>query len=662
MSSSYKRKSERKLIFSEEILNEARNRILNGESQQKVAKYLGTKESMLRKRLKAGSIPVSLGRLKRVFTPAQEQELADHIRDLDSRFYGIGRKQLMSLAFEYATLNNIPHRFNNVTKAAGRHWVQDFCKRQNLSLRAPEKCSLGRAIGFNRVQCQRFFHNLKQVSDEKKFHAHRIFNMDESGISCVPNKVPKVLSPKGKRSVSKVSSAERGQTVTVVFCMNPVGFYVPPAIIFARKRMKQELFKDAPEGSLHMISDSGFINSDLFLVWLKHFKTYVKPSEDDPVLLILDNHSSHYSLEAVLFCREHNITLLSLPPHATHKLQPLDRGFFGPLKSMFAIEAEKWMHNHPGRAISNSDICFLFRNSYEKVATMEKAKNSFRATGIYPYNPDVFSDEDFIPSHVTDRPNLEEPMDSGNEVVPVAPDTSVQTVKNPIMPSSFDTSPSTIENLQVDMECLVSSENNETMLDQIPSTSNIVHVAGLEFSNADENDMPIDSGVELSTSEINLGCQMLAGVSSEKNVKKINSSNCIVNNSPMKVDQSEGKGISPASIVPVPKADTTVKRQRKARRSEVMTSSPFKNALLLESEKKRSQDSQKSNKKGKSSGPLKKRKTSKTVESDVLCPGCDERYTEPISEDWIQCIKCQQWWHEQCSSFEGSVTFTCDLC
>jgi hypothetical protein len=35
--------------------------------------------------------------------------------------------------------------------------------------------------------------------------------------------------------------------------------------------------------------------------WLKHLKYYVKPNEDDPVLLILENHMFHCSLEAVTF-------------------------------------------------------------------------------------------------------------------------------------------------------------------------------------------------------------------------------------------------------------------------------------------------------------------------------------------------------------------------
>jgi hypothetical protein len=42
--------------------------------------------------------------------------------------------------------------------------------------------------------------------------------------------------------------------------------------------------------------------------------------------------------------------------------------------------------------------------------------------------------------------------------------------------------------------------------------------------------------------------------------------------------------------------------------------------------------------------------------------GCDEQYVEPSTEDWIQCVKCQRWWHEQSSSFEGDLTFLCDIC
>jgi hypothetical protein len=52
MSSTYSRKSDRKLIFTQEILDLARSRIENDESQRKVAASVGTKETTLLNRFK----------------------------------------------------------------------------------------------------------------------------------------------------------------------------------------------------------------------------------------------------------------------------------------------------------------------------------------------------------------------------------------------------------------------------------------------------------------------------------------------------------------------------------------------------------------------------------------------------------------------------------
>lgn len=116
--------------------------------------------------------------------------------------------------------------------------------------------------------------------------------------------------------------------------------------------MKSELMDGAPTGSIGMTSDSEFINTDLYLQWLHHFKDHISPTADNPVLLIIDNHSNHISLH----CRQHNMIVLTLPPHSSHKLQPLDRGVYSPLKSQYAIEADEWKTQHPGRSISNIDF------------------------------------------------------------------------------------------------------------------------------------------------------------------------------------------------------------------------------------------------------------------------------------------------------------------
>ena len=87
---------------------------------------------------------------------------------------------------------------------------------------------------------------------------------------------------------------------------------------------------------------------------------YAKPTPERPVILLLDGHSSHKTLAAIDFCRSHNVTLISFPPHTTHRLQPLDICFFGPLKSFYNGACDNWMTMRPGQRIGFYDIAGLF--------------------------------------------------------------------------------------------------------------------------------------------------------------------------------------------------------------------------------------------------------------------------------------------------------------
>ncbi|XP_063895946.1 uncharacterized protein LOC135118305 [Helicoverpa armigera] len=369
--SGYKRKSERKLVFTEDILREVREKIERGQSKRSVAESLNIPESTLRKRLKAGTIPRSLGRFYNIFTRELDESLAEHCRHLDVRFYGLTKRELGRMAYDLAEKNNLDHRFNKEKKTASKKWVENFARRHQLSLRQPEKTSLARAAGFNRVQVQRFYDNLREVITKYGFVGRQIYNMDETGLQTVPNKLPRVYAQKGKKTVGKIVSAERGQTVTAVCCMSASGSYVAPAFIFPRKRQKPELMDGAPDDSLQLVSDSGYMNSDLFVTWLQHFVKMAKPSKNDPALIILDNHSSHLSLSAIELARENGIVLLSLPPHTSHRMQSLDTGFFGPLKKAYATACDNWQVSNIGRAITQFQVARIFCTAYMKVASIE---------------------------------------------------------------------------------------------------------------------------------------------------------------------------------------------------------------------------------------------------------------------------------------------------
>jgi hypothetical protein len=105
-----------------------------------------------------------------------------------------------------------------------------------LSLRAPEPTSIARACGFNKPQVQLFFDNLKTIRKKHNIELDNIYNVDETGIQTSAKKPPKVISTKGKKQVGSISSAERGQLVTALCCCSASGKFIPPALIFPRKK------------------------------------------------------------------------------------------------------------------------------------------------------------------------------------------------------------------------------------------------------------------------------------------------------------------------------------------------------------------------------------------------------------------------------------------
>lgn len=232
--------------------------------------------------------------------------------------------------------------------------------------------------------------------DKFKFREDRVFNVDETGISTV-QKPCKRLGPKGIKQFGAKTSGERGKTVTVICCVNASGnCYVPPMFIFPRIRMASTLTKNGPCNAIYSCSKTGWSNEECFYQWLEHFQKTVKSSKDDPVLLVLDNHSSHISLPIFDFCKKHAIVLLTIPPHTSHKLQPLDISFYGPLKSAFNRQCD--YHLMTTERILQHDLAEIFNRAYTLVATMDKAQSGFRASGVWPYQPDKFTDNDFLPA------------------------------------------------------------------------------------------------------------------------------------------------------------------------------------------------------------------------------------------------------------------------
>ena len=117
-----------------------------------------------------------------------------------------------------------------------------------------------------------------------------------------------------------------------------------------------------------------------------------------PIMLIYDGHGSHTTLEWINMAREKNIILFCLPPHTTHRLQPLDVGCFGPLQIAWFNRCDEIL-DETGEKMDMRDVVkeyFAARRKAFKPTTIQQA---WRKSGLRPLNPDLFTPSDFAPSH-----------------------------------------------------------------------------------------------------------------------------------------------------------------------------------------------------------------------------------------------------------------------
>ena len=263
-------------------------------------------------------------------------------------------------------------------------WWKSFKSRhKDVVLRNPEMLTHCRITGASDANIENYFDLLEKTIYEAEINERpcQIFNLDESGFPLNP-KPPKVIAKKGYKHPSSVTCSERSQ-ITVLSCCNAGGYALPPLVIFDRKTLKLDLTHGEVPGTMYGLSDSGWMDAEIFEWWFtSHFLVYAPPAR--PLLLHMDGHSSHFSPVFVNKAAEEQVIVFCLPPHSTHKTQPLDKGVFGPLKKAWREECHSYMVNNPGKVVTRYQFSLLFNCVWMKAMTPHNIISGFRVTGIYP--------------------------------------------------------------------------------------------------------------------------------------------------------------------------------------------------------------------------------------------------------------------------------------
>lgn len=228
----------------------------------------------------------------------------------------------------------------------------------------------------------------------------RMGNLDETANSTVQN-TRKVVSPKGIKQVHQIKTAERGVTVTTCCIVTALGSIIPPVMIFPRKKFVSSMMINAYPGSLGLANEKGYMTKETFVQVIKHVIKFTSASKDNPFLLLVDNVETHFSLESLTLAKENGLTILTFPPHCTHKLQPLDLFLFSPFKKYYDDAISSWLLQNPGQSVTIYHIAGFVKTALLKSGTVQNITAGFAKAGIMPFDRNIFPESEFIMASVT---------------------------------------------------------------------------------------------------------------------------------------------------------------------------------------------------------------------------------------------------------------------
>ncbi|XP_021708727.1 tigger transposable element-derived protein 6-like [Aedes aegypti] len=387
--------------------------------------------------------------------------------------------------------------------------------------------------------------------------------------------------------------------------MSAAGHFIPPMLIFPRVRLTGQLKKGAPPETLFSCNTTGWMTIDDFSAWFDHFLAHTRPTAESPVLLLLDGHASHTkNLEFLDKAKRSHVTVVSMPSHCSHRLQPLDVSFMGPLKTNLSQVIEKYLKMNPGKVITLNEISALFGKAYLRSTSASVAVNGFNKTGIAPFNRAVFTDDDFAPADVSDIPLASNGGSSSNETT---------------------TEDKNRQQFQGVNDGLATIDLTKTLPNTVEGSQCDVH--------SDDEDGPF-----LGFDDVDITTKKITEIPTKRSTQL-----------------NKSFSVGPTAIRPFPKMALKERKSgRKKEKSKELTSSPYRNALRsLQAAKeiKQLKVSERASKKRPHGAPKPRRQQKENrIVQDVQCETCGICFSSSGNgRDWEKCSKCHIWFHKLCA-------------
>jgi hypothetical protein len=149
----------------------------------------------------------------------------------------------------------------------------------------------------------------------------------------------------------------------------------------------------------------GYTSGEIGVAWLQDWDKLTKQKASGQYhLLIVDGHSSHYTMGFLDYARKNMIIVLCYPSHSTHVYQGLDVVIFSVLKQAWSDEWDKFERSGP--PVSKLNFLSVYGRAHVRAFTKANILAAFSKTGIVPFNPNVVTTEMMAPSLETSISSL----------------------------------------------------------------------------------------------------------------------------------------------------------------------------------------------------------------------------------------------------------------
>ena len=254
-------------------------------------------------------------------------------------------------------------------------------------MKKPEKLERSRAKSCSEKGLRGWYDNYEKVLKEVGItSADQVYNCDESGFPLQAGTIGKVVVERGVSNAYQIASNKKTQ-ITVLVAISADGKALNPAVLFPGKRPLWNYSIDLPQNSMVAFTDTGWMETGTFYAWLaNHVIKEIPPKR--LVILLLDGYNSHIDLYVSKLYDENGIILFCLHQHKSHLTQPLDVGFFKPLKTFWSASCQKFNDANPKADILKATFGRVFMEAFNKAVKCETSISSFQKAGINPCNFD----------------------------------------------------------------------------------------------------------------------------------------------------------------------------------------------------------------------------------------------------------------------------------